>query len=201
MSSAREKRLKRRQGQRREQEVVEPLYENSALRDNLDDAQAISILRWGAEQIGAMVRLTAVLPEEEAAPVVKSRATAVQKVIHWLNTAVATRINPEDVDLRQFWDALGHLVALPEELPTAVQEWWTTLQTLPPPQRFAHLQTLLQQPERWAELTSTPPLPTASEPEDSEPEPAADSDHNTPSPPADPAYGGSQTGGRRPQQF
>lgn len=192
MSSAREKRLQRRQGQRREQEAVEPLYENSALRDNLDDAQATSILRWGAEQIGAMVRLTAVLPEEDAAPVVESRATAVQRVIHWLNTAVAEQISPEDIDLRKLWDGLGHLVALPEELPTAVAVWWAKLETLPPAQRFGLLQTLLQQPERWAELTSAP-LPAVPEPEPD--------DDATPPTPATPAYSGSQTGRRRPQHF
>ena len=200
MSSASEERQNRRLARRREKQAVEPLYENSALRDNLDDAQALAVLKWGAEQIASMVRLTAVLPEAEADPVIDSRATAVQRALHWLNTAVAENVPAEDINLDKLWDALGHMVALPAELPSTVEAWWTKINQLPPAPRFAQLHALLQQPDRWSELDANFEFSAAVLPES---EPVADvtATPKTRVKTDDPAYSSSKTGRRRPQQF
>lgn len=151
----------RRLLRRRNKRAVVPLYENSALRDNLTDEQAESVLAWGAAQIAAMVQFTTQLPDEDATAVIESRATAVRRALHWLNMAVAETVNTADIDLGQLWDALGHVVALPADVPDSVQAWWQALQAQTADQRFQQLQTLFQHPEQWVELTasstSTPP--------------------------------------------
>ncbi len=198
MSSASAERQNRRLARRREKQAVEPLYENSALRDNLNDGQALAVLKWGAEQIASMVRLTAVLPEAEADPIIDSRATAVQRALHWLNTAVAENVPAEDLDLDKLWDALGHIVALPAELPPTVETWWAKTNELSPAPRFAQLHALIQQPERWSELDASFEFATSASPE---PEPDAATTPKTRVKTDEPAYSGSKTGRRRPQQF
>jgi hypothetical protein len=138
----------RRLLRRREQEAVEPLYENEALRDNLDDEQAQLVLQWGEAQIAELARLSAELTDEEATAVLASRADAVRQALVWLNTAVG-QANPEDIPLEKLWSALSHLIALPADPPPSFATWWQETQQLPTPERFARLHDFLQHPADW----------------------------------------------------
>ena len=92
-------RRQRRILKRRAQMYAEQLMENSSLRDNLEDEQATQLLNWGLAQIKATVKKTAVLPEEDAKPIIEKDATAVRLIMQGINDLVGGVGQPLEFDL------------------------------------------------------------------------------------------------------
>lgn len=84
---------------RRTQMYAEQLMENSSLRDNLEDEQATQLLDWGLAQIKASAKKTAVLPEDDAQPVLEKDATAVRLIMQGINDLVGSVGQPLDFDI------------------------------------------------------------------------------------------------------
>ena len=84
---------------RRTQMYAEQLMENSSLRDNLEDEQATQLLDWGLAQIKASAKKTAVLPEEDAQPVLEKDATAVRLIMQGINDLVGSVGQPLAFDI------------------------------------------------------------------------------------------------------
>ena len=92
-------RRQRRISLRRTQMYAEQLMENSSLRDNLEDEQATQLLDWGLAQIKASAKKTAVLPEEDAQPVLEKDATAVRLIMQGVNDLVGSVGQTLDFDI------------------------------------------------------------------------------------------------------
>ena len=76
-----------------------PLYEDSRLRAQLQDAQAEQLLGWGAEQLQKTAARTIKLPEEDARPLLEKDATAIQLIITGVNDLLRRLNAPPDYDV------------------------------------------------------------------------------------------------------
>jgi len=76
-----------------------PLYEDSRLRDQLNDTQAAALLAWAEARLRQTAARTAHLPDEDAAPVLEKEATAVQLILRGANDLLARTGAPPDYDI------------------------------------------------------------------------------------------------------
>ena len=90
----------------RERDLSEQLLGDSRLRDNLSDAQAGPLLDWGLGRVSWLAEYTAVLPDEDALPLIDQRFAAIRTIIKLVNEIMGTleqgqeelAIVPERVD-------------------------------------------------------------------------------------------------------
>lgn len=116
-------RRNRRILRRRAQMYAEQLMENSSLRDNLDDEQAKQLLDWGLAQVKESAKKTAVLPEDDAQPIMEKEATAVRLIMQGINDLVGSVGQPLAFDIIDdtMTRVLKNLRWLTEEAPSTEQ--------------------------------------------------------------------------------
>lgn len=68
--------------------AAEQLYEDSRLRDALDDEQAQQLLGWGMRELQRAARRVVALPATEAAPQLEEQAATLREVIARVNRFV-----------------------------------------------------------------------------------------------------------------
>ena len=90
----------------RERDLAEQLLGDSRLRDNLTDTQAKPLLDWGLARVSGLAEYTAVLPDEDALPLIEQRFAAIRTIVKLVNEIMGTldqtrdelAIVPERVD-------------------------------------------------------------------------------------------------------
>lgn len=70
---------------RRYRRAAERLWENSSLRDELNDDQAKRMLDWGSAYLKDMVEETAGLPDEEAENILQTQTERVSEMMRQVN--------------------------------------------------------------------------------------------------------------------
>lgn len=80
---------------RRYRKAAESLWENSSLRDELNDDQAQKILNWGNAYLKEVVNNTAELPDQDAANLLETQTERVTGVIRQIN-ALAKVVKTDD---------------------------------------------------------------------------------------------------------
>ena len=81
---------------RRMRRVAGKLTEDSSLRDNLSDDQAQQLLDWGLRAVEETAVQTAELSEEDAAPILEEKVTAVRRVMKMANELMGSLDQPVD---------------------------------------------------------------------------------------------------------
>lgn len=134
----------------RYRKAAEPLYENSSLRDELDDEQAQKLLDWGSRYLKKMANETAELDEEQAETIMETRAEQVSGVMRQVNRLTRAVTSGEQQELsehlsalRRKMDALGK----PSSLSDTVLEQKLTSGELDREQLFKSLMSMLDEEE------------------------------------------------------
>lgn len=83
---------------RRERHAAERILDNSALRDSLNDEQAIQLQEWAFDHIAEEVKRTASLPDEDAQAAIEPTIVAVSRVMSALNELIATLSQQQSSD-------------------------------------------------------------------------------------------------------
>lgn len=74
---------------RRLRRAAGQLVEDSSLRDHLTDEQAQLLIDWGLKLVEQTAERTASLPDEDAAPVLEEKVTAVRTIMQLVNRMMA----------------------------------------------------------------------------------------------------------------
>lgn len=74
---------------KRERRAAERILDNSALRDSLNDEQAVQLQEWAFDHIAEQVKRTASLPDEDAQAAIEPTLVAVSRVMLAINNLIA----------------------------------------------------------------------------------------------------------------
>jgi hypothetical protein len=93
---------------RRYRRAAERIWENSSLRDELDDEQARRLLDWGSIYLKNAASETAELPDEDAENLLQAKTERVSGVIRQVNKLTGAVANSDQQEITQRLEALRH---------------------------------------------------------------------------------------------
>lgn len=114
---------------RRYRRAAERIWENSSLRDDLDDDQAKRLLDWGTVYLKNAANETAELPDEDAENLLETKTEQVSGVIRQVNRLTGAVANKDQQQISDHLEDLRHKVDHLTDFPTLtseVMERWDT---------------------------------------------------------------------------
>lgn len=107
--------------------AAERLWENSSLRDDLNDDQAKRLLNWGSDYLKRVANKTAELPDDEAGNLLEVQTDRVGGVLRQVNR-LAEAVRSEDdqqvtEQIKVLRENLEDLSGVAADFSTNVEEW------------------------------------------------------------------------------
>lgn len=95
---------------RRYRRAAENIWENSSLRDELNDEQARRLLDWGTVYLKNAASETADLPDEDAENLLESKTQEISGVIRQVNKLTGAAANSDQQEISRRLEALRHSI-------------------------------------------------------------------------------------------